>query len=157
ISAAKMGLYKDGEPLSLIKCTGDGVGEQAYTDFIAFTKRLEAGTYYLQVGTTGKMPYYHLVLINGVPANDDRANAKLLTFPFGNEWDWAAPSEGAFITLATMEKGVEPAANPACPSALYHSIWYKFKLTERRSITLTKAGPSVITGQSFPDNPDNRI
>jgi hypothetical protein len=152
LTPAKMGLYKDGGTLSLIKCTGDGVGEQSFYESVAFTKRLEAGTYYLQVGTTGKMPYYHLVLINGAPANDDMADAKLLTFPFGDMWDWTATSEGVFITIATMEKGVEPAANPACPSTLYHSIWYKFELNERRAITISKGTFGDIAGPTFPND-----
>jgi hypothetical protein len=119
-----LGIFRDDGPLTLVDCRH---GIDTYT---VFTRTLDAGTYYLQLGAAS-LPTFYMLTIHTTPPNDDFSNAKKMTFPYD---DYAGAN------LATFEPGTETHGSGSCGGTLYHTVWYKFKLTEKMTVVLNADG-----------------
>lgn len=122
-----IGIYKrEGDQLTLVKCQSGGA-PFGYGYDVLFTKTLDAGTYYLQVGVANRPPNWTLLLLSATPPNDKLSKAAAVAFPI---------DESASAMLASFQPGVEPDAQNGCSMPLHHSVWYKFTLDTTRVVDL---------------------
>jgi hypothetical protein len=118
------GLYRDDGELTPVDC------RHSMITYTVFKRTLDAGTYYLQLGGES-LPHFYQLIIHNPPVNDDLRNAKKAIFPY---------TDYAPVNFATFEPGIETHGSGSCGGTLYHTVWYKFKLTEKMTVVLNADG-----------------
>lgn len=118
------GIYRDDGGVSLVDC------RHSMLTYTMFTRSLDAGTYYIQLGAVSLPEFYQLIIHTTTP-NDNFGNAKKMTFPY---------EDYAVANFATFETGKETHGSGSCGGTLYHTVWYKFKLTEKTTVVLNADG-----------------
>jgi hypothetical protein len=118
------GLYRDDGELTPVDC------RHSMITYTVFKRTLDAGTYYLQLGGES-LPHFYQLIIHIPPVNDDLRNAKKVIFPY---------TDYAPVNFATFEPGIETHGSGSCGATLYHTVWYKFKLTEKMTVVLNADG-----------------
>lgn len=118
------GIFRDDGTLTPVVC------RQGMELDVAFKRTLDAGTYYIQLGGVGHPRFFQL-MIQSTPENDSFRNAEKINFPLE---DYVAAG------MATFEPGVETHGMGSCGGTLYHTVWYKFKLSEKAVVQFDATG-----------------
>lgn len=122
---ARVGLYA-GDGQTLLRCEVGGVRKNA-----AFAETLNAGTYYVQVGSGADAPQRYRVFFQEPAANDDFANAQQISIP--------APMVLTNPGMSSVE-----ANEPACSTQ--YTVWYKFTLDQRTTMSFFGNTPAYYNG-----------